>query len=86
MYSDCIVTYIRQSSEFNWAAKLISSIWIFNLERSARPEVVNEGILEEERCKPGLEGWMESREGWGGHSREENVQTVQKSALLFLKQ
>ena len=56
------------------------------MERSARPEVVNEGILEEERCKPGLEGWMESREGWGGHSREENVQTVQKSALLFLKQ
>lgn len=80
------MTYIRQSSGFNWAAKLISSVWIFNLERSTGPEVVNEGILEEDRYQPGLEGWMESREGWGGRSSGEGVQTVQKSFLLFLRQ
>lgn len=27
--------------------------------RSARLEVVSKGILEEERFKPGLEGWIE---------------------------
>ena len=82
----CVVIYIRHPSGFNCAAKIISTIWILKLERSARPEVVDEGILEEERCTSGLEGWMELREGQGEHSREENVQIVQKPALLFLRQ
>lgn len=62
-YVDCIVSYIRHPSRFNWATKMIRTIWILKLRGSARLEVVNEGILEEERFKPGLEGWLELREG-----------------------
>lgn len=65
---------------------MISTIWILNLGRSARPEVVHKGILKDEGFKSGLEGWIELREGWGEHSREENAQVVQKYALLCLKQ
>lgn len=42
---------------------MVSTIWISKLGRSARLEVVNKGILEEERFKPGLEGWNELKEG-----------------------
>lgn len=42
--------------------------------------------MEEKRFKIGLEGWMGLRARRGGHSTEENVQIVQKSAVLFPKQ
>lgn len=48
----------------------------FKLGRSARLEVVSEGILEEGRFKPGLEGWVELRKGWGAHSRGKIAQIV----------
>lgn len=38
--------------------------------RSARLEVVSEGILEEERFKPGLEGGIELKEVWGEHPQK----------------
>lgn len=61
MHVDYVVFHIRHTFGYNWATKMISAIWILNLGRSAKPEVVNKGILEEERFKSGLEGWIELR-------------------------
>lgn len=60
---------------------MISTIWILKLGRSAKLEVVSEGIWEEERFKPGLEGWTGLREAWGEHSSEESARIVQGCAL-----